>query len=409
LISNFELQIIKPERISVIMVVFDKNEYLSRIEKTKDKMEKSGLEVLLIVDPGNMNYLTGYDACSFYVPQVVIIGIDLEEPIWIGRKQDIACAKLTVWLSEKNIIGYPEDLVNHPVKHPISYITDIMKEHGLVKKVIGVEKEAYYFDIRSYEELKKNLPLARFQDSRLLVNQMRSIKSEKEIKIMKEAGKILENVIKTAIDSTEAGVRECDVVADILQAQARGAEDFGGNYPSISPLIFQGEKGSAPHVSWTDNPIQNETAVLYELAGCRHRYHTPIARTLYLGSNPPQKLVDMAKIVGEGFNKVYEFIKPGKTCEEVEAVWRKVISKVGLNKDSRIGYSIGLAYPPVWSENTMSMRPGDKTILKENMTFHVLTAMWMEDWGYSLSEPTRITETGCESFVNFPRKLFMKN
>ncbi len=390
------------------MAIFDKNEYLRRIDRTKDKMEKAGLEALVISDPGNMNYLTGYDACSFYVPQVVILGIDLEEPIWIGRNQDAACAKLTVWLSEKNIIGYPEDLVNHPIKHPMSYITAIMKEHGLENKVIGVEKEAYFFDVRSYEELKRNLSGARFEDSRLLINRIRSIKSDKEIAFMKQAGKILENVMKVAVDTTAVGVRECDVVAAILHAQAKGVEDFGGDYPSISPLIFPGEKGSAPHVSWTDNPIQNEMAILFELAGCRFRYHTPMCRTLYLGSKPSQKLIDMAEIVGEGFNAIYDFIKPGKTGEEVEAVWRKVLSKAGFAKDSRIGYSIGLAYPPVWSENTMSMRPGDKTILKKNMTFHVITAMWMEDWGYSLSEPTRITETGCESFANFPRKLFIK-
>ena len=356
-----------------------------------------------------MNYLTGYDAWSFYVPQVAIIGIDLDEPIWIGRKQDVACAKLTVWLSADNIIGYPEDLVNHQIKHPMSYVTSIIRERGLDNKVIGLEKEAYYFDIRSCEELKRNLPDARFKDSRMLVNWIRSVKSPKEIEFMKQAGKIITKVMQVAIDKTDVGVRECDVVAAILHAQASGTEEFGGDYTSLFPLFFQGEKASAPHLSWTDNQVQNETAILFELAGCRHRYHTPLARTLYLGTNPPQKLTDMAEIVAEGFDAVFNFIKPGKTCEEVELVWRKVISKAGLTKDSRMGYPIGLAYPPVWCENTMSMRPGDRTVLQENMTFHVLTAMWMEGWGYSISEPTRVTETGCKSFANFPRKLFIKN
>jgi Xaa-Pro dipeptidase len=391
------------------MAVFEKSEYLKRIERTKERMEKAGLEVLIVVDPGNMNYLTGYDAWSFYVPQVVIIGIDLEEPIWIGRKQDVACAKFTVWLSADNIIGYPEDLVNHQIKHPMSYVTSIIRERGLENKGIGLEKEAYYFDIRSCEELKRNLPGARFKDSRMLVNWIRSVKSPKEIEFMKQAGKIIAKVMQVAIDKTDVGVRECDVVAAILHAQASGTEEFGGDYTSLFPLFFQGEKASAPHLSWTDDQVQNETAILFELAGCRHRYHTPLARTLYLGTNPPQKLTDMAEIVAEGFDAVFNYIKPGKTCEEVELVWRKVISKAGLTKDSRMGYPIGLAYPPVWCENTMSMRPGDRTVLQENMTFHVLTAMWMEGWGYSISEPTRVTETGCESFANFPRKLFIKN
>lgn len=391
------------------MPVFDKSEYLERIEKTKYRMERTGIEVLVVVDPANMNYLTGYDAWSFYTPQVVIVDIDQEEPIWIGRKMDAACATYTVWLSPDKVMSYPEDLVNHQIKHPMSYITGIMKEHGLDNKVIGLEKEAYYFDIRSYEELKRNLPGARFEDARMLVNWIRSVKSVKEIEIMQEAGKIIEKVMQVAIDTAAVGVRECDAAAAILHAQASGVEDFGGDYPSIYPLIFQGEKASTPHLNWTDDPVQNETAILFELAGCRHRYHTPMTRTLYLGTNPPQKLTDTAEIVGEGINAVFDFIKPGKTCEEVELVWRKVISKAGLAKESRMGYPIGLAYPPVWCENTMSMRPGDRTILKKNMTFHVLVAMWMEGWGYTISEPTRVTETGCESFANFPRKLFIKD
>ncbi len=390
------------------MPIFDKSEYLERTEKTKFRMERAGIEAIVVVDPANMNYLTGYDAWSFYTPQVVIVDIDQEEPIWIGRKMDLACATFTVWLSADNVMSYPEDLVNHQIKHPMSYITDIMKERGIENKIIGLEKEAYYFDIRSYEELKRNLPGARFKDARMLVNWIRSVKSDKEIEFMKEAGQIITKAMQAAIDKTEVGVRECDVVADILHAQVSGTEKFGGDYTSLFPLIFQGEKASTPHLSWTDNPIQNETAILFELAGCRHRYHTPMARTLYLGTKPPQKLIDTAKIVGEGINAVFDFIKPGKTCEEVELVWRKVISKAGLAKESRMGYPIGLAYPPVWCENTMSMRPGDRTVLQRNMTFHVLVAMWMEGWGYTLSEPTRVTETGCISFANLPRKLFMK-
>lgn len=391
------------------MAVFEKSEYLERIERTKHKMERAGIEALVLVDPANMNYLTGYDAWSFYTPQVVIVGIDLEEPIWIGRKMDVACAQFTAWLSPENVIGYPEDLVNSQIKHPMSYIVGVMKERGLDNKVIGLEKEAYYFDIRSYEELKRNLPAARFEDARLLVNWIRAIKSPKEIEIMREAGKIVERVMQVAFDSTAVGVRECDVAAAIVHAQISGTEEFGGNYPAIYPLIGRGEKASAPHLSWTDDLFEKETGIFFELAACRHRYHTPMSRTLYLGTNPPQRLTDTAEIVGEGLNVCFDAIKPGVTCEEVELVWRKVISKAGLVKESRMGYTVGLNYPPVWSENTASMRPGDRTILKKNMTFHLLLAMWMEGWGYEISEPIRVTESGCESFANVPRKLFIKN
>ena len=69
-------------------MVFTKEEYNSRLTAIKQQMSKKALDVLIITDPSNMNYTTGYDAWSFYVPQGVIIALDYEEPIWFGRMQD---------------------------------------------------------------------------------------------------------------------------------------------------------------------------------------------------------------------------------------------------------------------------------------------------------------------------------
>jgi Xaa-Pro dipeptidase len=129
---------------------------------------------------------------------------------------------------------------------------------------------------------------------------------------------------------------------------------------------------------------------------------------MYLGKNPPVRLVDTSKIVVDGCNKALDAIKPGVTCEEIELVWRQVIARAGLEKESRIGYSMGLNYPPDWGEHTASLRPGDKTVLSPNMTFHMILGMWMDDWGFECSESFRVTDDGHETFANFPRKLFIK-
>lgn len=57
----------------------------------------------------------------------------------------------------------------------------------------------------------------------------------------------------------------------------------------------------------------------------------------------------------------------------------------------------------------MSLRPGDKTELKENMTFHFMTGLWMDDWGFEITESIRITENGHECLSNVPRKMVVKD
>ena len=109
-----------------------------------------------------------------------------------------------------------------------------------------------------------------------------------------------------------------------------------------------------------------------------------------------------------GLEKVLEFIKAGVTAEEVERCWRDAIAHTGLVKPSRIGYSYGLNYVPDWGEHTISLRPGDKTVLVPNMTLHVMPGIWLEAYGFECSEPIRVTDTGCESLSQRPMDLVVK-
>jgi Xaa-Pro dipeptidase len=320
---------------------------------------------------------------------------------------DVNGAVHTAFIKKENMIGYPDDYVQSPVKHPMNFMADFIKQKGWDKKTIGVETDAYYYTARSDAELKKTLGKDTLADANLLVNWVRIIKSEAEIALMSQAGKIAEKVMATALDNLVPGKRECDAVAAVLSAQASGTPDFGGDYPAIVPMMPTGEKTSAPHLTWTDDPYQAGQAVNLELAGCRHRYHCPIARTAFLGPNPPQKLSDLADITVEGLNLTLDTIQPGMTGEDVERVWREHIAKKGVEKESRIGYSMGLNYPPDWGEHTASLRPGDKTELAPGMTFHMILGMWMDNFGFECSESFQVTKTGAETFATFDRKLFV--
>lgn len=388
-------------------MLFERTEYQARLVATKARMERAGLEVLVIADPANMNYLTGYDGWSFYVPQVVVVAADADEPLWIGRQMDAAGARHTAYMAPENIVSYPEDHVQDKDKHPMAVVGAELRRRGWGSRTIGVESDAYYYTARSDAELRRALPAATFDDANLLVNWVRVVKSDAEIELMRQAGVIVERAMQAALGAIQPGVRECDVAAEISRAQIRGTAKFGGDYPAIVPLIPTGEKTSVPHLTWTDEPYREGEAVNLELAGCRQRYHSPLARTAFIGTEPPRKLVDTAEVVVEGMERTLAEIRPGRCSEEVEAAWREVIARVGLSKPSRIGYSVGLGYPPDWGEHTISLRPGDRTVLQPNMTFHVILGMWMDNWGFECSETVRVTDDGQETFSKIPRKLFL--
>lgn len=389
------------------MVFFSISEYYERLIKTKHRMANEGIEVLLVTDPANMNYLSGYDAWSFYVHQLLVIFIDEDQPYWIGRGQDASAAFHTSWLEADHVYPYTDDYIQSSEKHPMEFVSDFIKAKKYDKKTIAAEFDAYYFTAKNFMKLKENLPNAVFKDGTNLVNWIRIIKSDQEIECIKIASKIAEGAMQAAFDSIDAGVRQSDAAAAIAHAQIRGTDDFGGDYPAIVPLLPTGDRTSACHLTWTDELFRQGDPVIIELSGCYKRYHSPLARTIFLGM-PDENIQYIADVVVEGINITLDAIRPGITCEEVEAVWRRVIEKSGIKKDSRLGYSMGLNYPPDWGEHTASLRAGDHTILRENMTFHMIPGIWLDHMGVEISESFRVTDKGCEVLADFPRELLVK-
>lgn len=390
------------------MLPFEKEEYLARVERVKASMSERGLDLLLATDPANMNYLTGYDGWSFYTPQAVVIGLELEEPICIVRGIDRNGGLVTTFLREENVVGYPDNYVHSTERHPMDYIAGELTRRGLDRGAIGVEMDAHYYTAAAHGSLVRGLPNAKFADATSLINWVRSIKSEQEILYITQAALILERTMQTALEVIEPGVRQCDAVAAIYHAQIKGTEAYGGEYTAIVPMLPTGIGTSTPHLTWSDQVFVSGEATILELAAARHRYHCPQARTLFLGT-PPLKLSESAKIVVEGLEAALAVAKPGAACEEVERAWAETIAKSGLVKDSRIGYSVGLNYPPDWGEHTISLRPGDRTILQPNMTLHLIPGIWQADWGIEISECFRVTESGAKPFCATPRKLFVKD
>ena len=386
------------------MLPFSLDAYQARLQATKERMNAQGVELLLATNPANMCYLTGYDGWSFYVHQLILIAIDEAQPIWVGRGMDANAARVTTFLDAENIFGYPDDYVQSTEKHPMDFVADLIAEKGWSTRSIGVEMDTYYFTAGCMEALRRALPDAGFHDATTLVNWVRSVKSPQEIAYMEQAARIVEHTMQTGIDMIRPGVRQCDAVAAIYAAMVGGTQEYGGEYASLCPMLPTGVGTSTPHLTWSDSPFQVGEATILELAGVRKRYHCPMARTVHLGP-APRRLSDTAEVVLEGLQIALDTVAPGVVCEDVEAAWRTCIARHGITKDSRIGYSTGLNYPPDWGEGTLSLRPGDRTELRENMTIHMILGIWLDDWGIEISECFQVTASGARTFCEFPREL----
>ena len=388
-------------------MLFSKEEYKNRLKRVQKSMQEKGIELLISQDTNNMNYLTGYDAWSFYYTQCVIVHVNADEPLCFVRAQDAGGAYIKTYLKRENIIIYEEKYIHTWPMHPYDPLIELIKKNKWDKLNIGVEMDSHYFTAYCYEKLKNGLPNAKIKDSDRLVNWARLAKSEAEINLMKGAALISQQAMKVAIESINPGVRQCDAVAKIYSTLISGTKEFGGDYSSIVPLIPTGKGTSASHLSWTDDKFVDGEASIIEISGVYKKYHCPMARTVLLGK-PDQKKIDTMKRTREALQAGIDLTRPGNTADDVAQAFWKVLDKYGIEKKSRTGYSIGIGYPPDWGEHTLNIQKGDKTILQQNVCFHMIAVMQFGEWGVESSESIRVTENGSENFYKFPGELHIK-
>lgn len=391
-------------------LAFTSEEYASRLAAVRRRMVSRNLTALIVTDPANLYYLIGYNALSFYTPQMLYVPIE-GDVYFFAREMDANGAFRTSWLPRDRTFGYPETYVQRKETHPFVWVASKLRDLGLVHNFahgqVGLEMDSYYFSPKAFEALVKSLPEYCFTDSYELVNWVRVVKTPTEIALMRGAARVCESAMSAAHEAISAGKRQCDAAAAIMDAQVRGTEDFGGDHPAIVPMLPTGAGADTPHLTWSDRPFVHGESTVVELAGVFRRYHIPMARTFVLGK-PSPRLDHLAKSTGEALNEVLACARAGVRAADLARVWNTSLAQHGLHKPSRIGYSIGVAYAPDWGERTVSLRSDDQTVLAENMTLHIIGGMWMDGYGYEVSEAIRVTETGIETFTGYPRELLTK-
>lgn len=390
--------------------LFPDAEYAARLRAVRGRMAEQGLGALLVTDPANLFYLTGYDAWSFYTPQLLFVPAEGELLLFL-REMDANGAFRTARLDPGQIVGYPERYVHRPHLHPFDWVAFALRRRGRVapaaRGCVGLEMDSHFFSPKGYRSLVNALPEWTLVDAFDLVNWVRAVKSPAEIQYLRTAARVTTAAMQAAIDTIEPGVPQHLVAAQVTRAQVEGVDDAWGDFPAMVPMLPTGASADTPHLTWSDRVLREGDAVVVELAGVHRRYHVPLARTVMLGP-PTAELGLLEEAVASGLEAVLDVTAAGVPVRELASTWNWALAEFGLEKPSRLGYSVGIGYPPDWGERTISIRSEDESVLAENMTFHLICGMWMTGYGYEVSESIRITATGTEALTSFPRALIRK-
>lgn len=379
----------------VNILPFDRSLYQQRLALVQNELQAKDLSALLLFNPENIYWLTGYQTIGYFTFQTLLVGAD-GLPEIVGRivNRDLALAHDTIG----------DFIAVHDTDDPMDILSSRLVSTIPGGSTIGLETTATNFSISDYQQLlgKVNFRMAPCDG---LIEPHRIIKSDEEIKRLQHAARCAEDGLSAAINAIAPGKTENDIAA----AMFHGAISRGSEYLGHPPLVVAGETTSLCFAMWRRREIRSGDVVLLESAGCIDRYHSILSRPVVVGK-PTRSHLETAGALQGVLESAIESIKPGMTSGEVDRACRKVVEAKGLGNyfRHRSAYGIGIGFPPNWSEGHIyAIRPDDSLVLKENMTFHVIPTLFLQGFGMCFSDSIRITNDGCELLTDFERKLFI--
>ncbi|MCK1675352.1 Xaa-Pro peptidase family protein, partial [Bradyrhizobium sp. 150] len=330
----------------------------------------------------------------------LVVSMHQEEPTFILRKMDAPAALHQTFMERGKVVTYPEALMGNPDMNGYDALIDFLLDVDLGKRGVGLELGA--LSALSAEKFKVRLPQARIVDCTGTVAWIRMVKSDLEISFMKEAAAIADAGIMRAAEVIRAGVPEAEAIAEIVATLARGTNGKPGTWIP-TPYLCSSPRTGTSHITWSEDVFREGSQINLEIAGVRHGYTAPISRTFSIG-RASERLRRVHEAELAGLEVALDTVRAGRTCSDVAQAIYRAIEKLGVRKESRCGYPVGID----WMERTASLKEGDMTVLKPNMTFHLHLGNWMidESFGYVISETIRVTETGVEVLTSTVRKLF---
>ncbi len=378
-------------------------EYQQRLDALRARMAKKGVDAMLVFTPENLYYLTGFDTLGYLVYNVLIVPME-KDLVFITRGSEAAAVDLNSIVADSRPWHDSEDW--------IAKTKDTLVDLGLQNKRIGVEYDSLCALISDYFRLKDALPQATFSDCSGLVEQGRVIKSPQEIAYMREAADITLASIEAGVKACRVGATENDVAAEMYRVQIQAGSEWAG-YPMF---IKAGHRTLIGHAHWDRKRLEAGEILDIEAVACVRRYHASKWAQVSLGEPSRAELRAMEAAVAAA-KAGRDVIKAGVTSAEVFNAIRETAESYGLGKepDQRVGYSIGIAFPPDWGEgHIISIKSSEERPLQAGMTFH-MTGTHAIHWPGTknpmharCSDTILVTETGCETLTDgIERKLFV--
>lgn len=371
-------------------------EYQQRVKAARAKMAEKGYEGLLVYSDAmrmsNVRWLADYRAFDGVFPYPAMVFLPLEgEPVLFAEGSLVSYAADETWFSD--VRGIRQELGN--------VLKDFQKKHPSGK--IGLSG-AKYCALEFYETIQESLNPAMKLEKTNIIEYLKSIKSEREIRNMKVAGRLADMGIETIQELLKT---ENLTEREVARQAYAGMFAKGADTVSFDIMVQSGPNAENFFLARPrDRRIQKGDVILVDI-GCRFNgYASDMARGIAYGpvSKEKERLLEVCL---EAWTEGMSRLRPGMTGAEADVAANEVLKREGY--DHAAGEGRGCAHSTGMDpeEEIPVIGPDSEDVLVENQTIAFEITLLVPGIGGTRVEDTVvIRKDGPESLTNFPHKCF---
>lgn len=348
--------------------------------KLEDIFREKKAEALLITDPYNMRYISGFRGGE----GMLFLTRDRRALITDSRYTEAASQETDFEVIEENR-GHRRTAI----------LRELFSETGA--EAAGYEDQSLRcseFAIlrNALPEVKHWIPLGGSADC------LRRIKTPEELEYLRRAEAIGDEAFQALLPLLKPGMTELEAAAELeYQMKKRGAEGF-----SFDTIMASGIHSSMPHAIPSEKKLEAGDFITMDF-GCVYRgYCSDMTRTVVLGK-ADEKQKEIYGIVLRAQKAALELIRAGLPGSRVDREAREIIEKAGYGDcfGHGLGHSVGL-----YIHEEPRLSPGDDTILEPGMIETVEPGIYVPGFGgVRIEDMVAVTEEGCENLTHSPKEL----
>src|SRR3989454_1590176 len=390
-------------------LIISQLEHKSRIKRIRDQLKRSRCAALYLTNPTRILYATGFSHISTERPLALVIPLDGTIFMMGPRLEENHVEQDSTLIEE--FFSYPD----YPgTTHPIRHFVKVLRQKGLAGSKIAtdsVEGAAGGWGYRG-PSLRDLLQQSRMVDGKDLVDSLRWVKSEQEIRLLRESARWAEKAHDILVENIAPGVHDALIgMRASYEALTRMMKKLGAKYHQLkwglSPVVVgcRGQVGpgsAVPHAVFSKRRIRRGDVLVTEAGVEVGGYTSELERTVIVGRPGPREKKYFETMLGAQDAALRAF-KPGVACSRVDAAARRMAEAAGLASALRhhVGHGIGIdGHEPPWLD------PGEKTVMRSGMVFSCEPGLYVPGHaGFRHSDTIVITKNGMDFITEYPRTM----